>query len=546
MTSNLEISLFGPCVVRVSGPDPVEIRGAKHRGLLALLATAPMGRRSRTFLQTTLWGVTDYDSGHQNLRRALADLRKRMGPAFADLIQTTNSDVELVMEHVRFIGDPDGGAFLEDLNIADKGFADWAAAVRAAPDAALGLYRIAPMLARGRPRPRVTVLPLAVLGSDPQHRVLADWVAEEAGRSLSRSNLLSVISHLSSRAMAARMVDIAAVRQTLEVDYVLSGTLRAAGGNFAIDFDFVDAASGEILWNRHLTSPQAHFLEDLQRRLANVVQTVGRSIADAAIAYVRDRPIPQVDDHRLLIAGVSLMHRAPLRDFLASHDYLIEATARLGKTAEAHAWLGKWYALNVFKGFTNDRAKDTQRALDCTARALDTDPHSSFSLTIDGFAHSNLLKDTSTAEQRFGAALDLNPNESLSWLMRGSVLAFQDQGDAAIRAAETACSLSPIDPFGYYYDSLAASAYLSAGDHQRALERAESSLRVNNRHLSTLRARIAALHYLDRADEARDAAADLKRRFPDFTIEGYRREHPSALNTSGKRVIAALQAAGIQ
>ena len=531
--------------MRVTGGEPCEIRGAKHRALIALLATAPLGRRTRSYLQTTLWGLADYDSGHQNLRRALSDLRKLFGTHFDRFFHITNGDVEIDLVHVTYIGDPNAGPFLDDLNVSAREFCSWVAGVHQNPRQVLALYQLAPQRTKGHARPRITALPLAVLGNDPNLRILADWVAEETCRSLSRSNLLSVISHLSSCAMAQKMINITEVRNTLEVDYLVTGTLRRQGSEMIADFEFVDAANGTILWNRHLSCPADQFTDELQGRLVNVIQSIGQSIANSAIECVRDRPMPQVADHDLVIAGVSLMHRSPMRDFISSRDYLIEASTRMPKSPDVHAWLGKWYVLSVFKGFTTDRAGDTQKALDCTARALDIDPRSSFSLTIDGFAQNNLLKNMDVAEKRYSAALDVNPNESLSWLLRGALMAFQDDGAAAIRATQTARKLSPIDPFSYYYDSLASTAYIAAEDFTNALICAEKSLCVNDRHLSTLRTRTTTLHFLGRHEDARASAQDLIRRHPGFSIDEYKLNHPSAGNRAGQRVIEALTASGI-
>jgi len=276
--------------VRITGENPVDIRGAKHRAMFAMLATAPLGRRTRTYLQNTLWGYAGYDSGHQNLRRALADLRKLIGPAFDAVIHTTNSDIELDLSTVTYVGDPAAGLFLEDINVSEREFLAWVQSIRATPDQVAALYRISPKGRVGRPRPRITALPLSVLGDDPDLRVLGDWVAEEACRSLSRSNLLSVISHLSGRALADKVISIAAVRDTLDVDYMITGTLRRHGENLVADFDFIDARTGDMLWNRHITCPAVSFTHELQSRLVNVIQSVGRTIADAAITYVRDRP----------------------------------------------------------------------------------------------------------------------------------------------------------------------------------------------------------------------------------------------------------------
>jgi hypothetical protein len=88
-------------------------------------------------------------------------------------------------------------------------------------------------------------------------------------------------------------------------------------------------------------------------------------------------------------------------------------------------------------------------------------------------------------------------------------------------------------------------AYLAAGDWQKALELADRSMTKNDRHLSTLRARICALHFLGREVEARAVATDLLRRQPDFTVSSYRRSHPAANFKIGQNLTAAFAAAGI-
>ncbi len=543
MASKLEVCLFGTCAFRLTAHDGavLDFRGAKHRAFFALLATAPMGRRSRAFLQTTLWGERDYDSGHQNLRRALSDLRKQMGSAFESILHVTSTDVQLALDQVQFR--QGHGSFLEDLNIREPGFVQWRDDMRARP---LELQAFGKSGGgKIRLQPRISALALNAPGGEPELRVLGDWVAEEMCRALSRSTLLTVISHLSSRAMSNQLIDIKSVRKALDVDYLLTGTIRKVSGKVSCDFDFVDTSNGAILWNRNLLCSEEALLGDLPDCMIGVLQAVGKSIAKVTLANVHGRTLPEVADHELLIAGVSAMHRPALRDFLNARLYLLEAAARAPAVADIHAWLGKWFVLNVFKGYSTDRTADAQRALDCTARALDLDPESSFALTIDGFIHGNLLRDMGEASRRYSTALDQNPNESFGWLLRGALLAFQDQGLAAVEATQTARRLSPIDPFGYYFDSLASTAHLAAGNYRSALEFADSSLLINDRHISTLRAKITAQHFLGDGDGARQTANILMRRFPEFKLEDYRRTHPSAGHKLGQQVIEALGTAGI-
>jgi len=545
MATFLEIALFGTCAVRLKARDNIEIRGAKHRALIAILATAPMGRRTRTFLQNTLWGYSGYDCGHQNLRRALADLRKLLGREFDTLFRTTNTDVELDLARLRFISDPSAGAFLEDLNVVEKDFRKWVAAIRENPAQVKTLCQSMPAATLRHSRPSVTMLPLGHLGDDPSLKALGDWIGEQACRVLSRSRFLSVISHLSGRAMAEKTTIVTEVQKTLGVDFLTTGFLRRSASGIICDIDFLDAKSGQILWSRNFQIANLSYLDDAAMQIEHIARTVSKSISDTAIASSRMQPLNDVSDQNLLISGVGLMHRATIRDFLKSRDFLSEATSRLPNLAETHAWLAKWYVLNVMKGYTMDQKRDTQLAIDCTAKALDLDPESSLSLTIDGFAHNNLVHDFSTADQRFESALDVNPNESLAWLLRGSLKAFLNDGEAAVSSNQQARKLSPIDPFNYYYDSLASTAYIAADDFENALVYANRSLTTNDQHLSTHRAKITALHFMDRREEARTAAEELLRIWPSYSLQHYERSHPVSQEKLGRRALKAMAASGI-
>jgi TolB-like protein len=540
----IEINLFGACSVRSVEPGAFSIVGAKHKALFALLVTAPFGRRTRAFLQETLWGTACYDTGRQSLRRALSDIKHLMGESYSTLFSGNNADLALDLSRVQFLGSINVGLFLEGLDIKEQGFTQWVTGIRQNPGQLAGLFShshasLSPVL------PVICVLPFRTVGGDELNAVLGDWLAEEICRSLSRSCLLAVISHLSCRELALGSVDIAAVRSTLRADFCLTGTLRPSGGELILDADFVDTHSGRILWTRQFAHRAERFVENSTEGIFAIVSAIGMSIIEEALTHISGLVPAEIEDHRLLIAGVSLMHRPTLHAFARARELLEEAARRAPYTPDIHAWLGKWYVLSVFNGWSADVVKETEYALDCTARALDISPDNAFCLTIDGFAHTNLLRRLDTADQRYTAALERNPNSALSWLLKGVLHAFRDEGMIAVDATSRARRLSPLDPFGYFYDSLNATANLAAGDYARALELADRSLIINDRHISTLRTKIVALHNLGRRAEAIQAGQELLRRQPDFTVTAYNHTHPAADFTFGKNAAEAFRAAGI-
>jgi len=541
----IEISLFGACSIRGLGADAFEITGSKHRALLALLATAPFGRRTRSFLQETLWGVACYDTGRQSLRRALADIKQVMGDSYGKVLSSTNSDVTLDLAVVSFLGAPGIGDFLEGLDIRETGFAQWLAGIRQNAAQLEGLFGHRRHSILPAPLPVVTVLPFRAISSDPHDAILGDWLAEEICRSLSRSKLLAVISHLSSRQFIKTGFDLAGVESVLQAHFCLAGSLRRVDGKLVLDLDFVDVTSSRILFTRQIAYAAEDFLGLSAAGIGVVVKAVGAAIADEAISHSVGHVPAEIADHRLLVAGVGLMHRTTLRDFARARELIEEALRRAPRTPEIHAWLSKWYIHGIFNGWSSDTPREKQLALDHSARALDLSPDNAFCLTIDGFAHSNLFRRLDIAEQRYDLALSSNPNEALCWLLKSALHTFRNEGDQAVRAAETARALSPIDPFGYYYDAHTAGAYLATGDYDRALELAERSLRKNDRHLSTLRILLFAAYYADKSEKFRAAAEDLMRRQPDFTVSEYMKTHPSADSEMGRKMERVLIAAQI-
>ena len=546
MTKHLEVSLFGACIVRSAGQQPMfEITGAKHRALFALLATAPFGRRTRSFLQDTLWGTSCFDSGRQSLRRALSDIKAVMGADFERLLRVNNSEISLDLTAVHFIGRPGGGEFLEGLDIRDAEFNDWLRGIRQSPEQLFALFSAASQPPPKSILPTIAVLPFRLVHGATEHAILGDWLAEEVCRSLSRSGLLAVISHLSARELSASTIELAQVRAALGVDYFVAGSLRVGDQGATLDADCIDAASGRILWTRQFSGKLGDFMGIESAPVTEVVRAIGQTIASEAVQHVHGRALASLEDHHLLVAGVGLMHQLKFNSFARSRELIEEAIRRAPRAAEAHAWLGEWYVMSVFNGWTTDRAADTQLAQDSTARALDIEPENSFCLTIDGVVNNNLLMRMDTAEQRFDAALARNPNEAMAWLLSGVLYAYRDDGVEAVRRVETAMRRSPLDPFGYFFTSLAATAHLVAGNYARALDLTKASLAQNDRHLSTLRVKICALHHLGLADKARDAATELMQRQPDFTVAGYLDSHPAAAFRPARIVSSALLAAGV-
>jgi TolB-like protein len=491
-----------------------------------------------------LWGTSTFDSGQQSLRRAIADIKSVLGPDFEHFLTTTHTELTLNLQNVHFLGRPGGGTFLEGLNVPEAGFQEWQQGIRQNPSQLFGLFS-----ATHQPPPRsllpmVAVIPFRMITGHAAQDTLGDWVAEEICRSLSRSNLMSVISHLSARRLDAQAVDIEAVRTVLGANYCMTGSFRIMGETAILDADFIDVANGRILVTRTFQAKLADFMAADSTAIRELTNIVGRAIATDTMHHVRGRDLNDLEDHRLLLAGIGMMHELRLSSFAQSRQLIEAAATRAPHAAEPLAWLGDWYVMSIWNGWSSAPQKDTQLAREYTQRALDLEPDNALCLAIDGVVHSALENDQSTAEAQFNLSLEHNPNNAMSWLFSGVMHAFRDEGDIAVERVTKAQSLSPIDPLGYLYHSFASYAHVATGDYGRAIELADRSLALNSRHISTLRTKICAHYHLDEHDKMHAAAQQLRDQLPDFNLDDYRRTHPASNFDVGDRMARALRASG--
>jgi len=132
--------------------------------------------------------------------------------------------------------------------------------------------------------------------------------------------------------------------------------------------------------------------------IAEIVRAVGGAITDEAIAHVSDRQFGRGGDHRLLLAGVDL---CTARRYAPSPNprLIDEALRRAPHAAERMPGSASGTCSASSTGWSTDPAKDTQRAVDCTARALDINPESAFRADHRGFAHNNLLRRMDLAQE---------------------------------------------------------------------------------------------------------------------------------------------------
>jgi len=402
--------------------------------------------------------------------------------------------------------------------------------------------RAAPAPAAGTLLPRLAVLDFDVPSGAA---ALGSLVADELAGLFSVNGSVEVVSRLSTRARLRPDRAPLALLRHVNAAYGVSGSCRQTGGAITLHVELLSVATDTVVWSDEYRGRQRDLLAAPGDALQAMVSAAIAALSAHETRRARMLPIASLESYALLVGGVTLMHRLSLADFERGRELLEAVSERVPRHPDAHAWLAKWHILRAHQGWSADPAASASRADDSAKRALDHDPECSLALTIAGMVQTYFHRRLDRGEALYRQALAANPNDALAWLLKGTLHGFRGEGAEALHDTRRALALSPIDPMHYYYDALAASAAVSAGEYVQAVTLAERSLRANSQHASTLRVLAIAHSMRGDLDAARPVVERMLAIEPTFTVRRFLERAPGADYAIGKTFAEALRRAGV-
>lgn len=408
-----------------------------------------------------------------------------------------------------------------------------------------GTFRRMLMSAATQPlTPTLAVIPLAGPEGSPAG-ALGQVLAEELIRAFGRSPNLSVISRLSTQSFARGAFELADIGQHLNASHVVSGSVLEVGDKLRVALELTEVRSGHVIWDEVFHDRSSHVLIGEQQLIARIAEAVGRTIMNRELQRARSLPVRTLESYTLMLGAVNAMYRLSRSDFMNAEAMLQAVIERNPRHSVPLAWLGNWHVLKVQQGWTEDAQTERRFAEGHTARALDLNPDCEHALTIDGLVQTNLSKNFEEAEDRYGKALEVNPNSPLANLLKGTMHAFRDEGQIAVDLTQRAIARSPFDPQAYYYYCLASVSFIAADDPKNALVYAKRSLAANSTHTSTLRTLATAQWLVGDEEAARETVRKLTALEPSLTVSKWRETNPAAKYRIGQLTARVLRDAGL-
>jgi serine/threonine-protein kinase len=285
----------------------------------------------------------------------------------------------------------------------------------------------------------IAVIPLVNVGGDSAQDYLADGVSDELATAVGK--LPGV--HLAARSAAYRFrgqrdVDVRKLGKTLQVNYVVQGTLRRLGDSLRISAQLTDAASGKELWagtfdrtTKDVFRTQNEIRDSLSTALrirsrtnaAPRAETQGTASTEAYDLYLRAEFDMQ---HRRVSQAVDMFEQAIARD-----------------TGFARAYAGLSQALDLMPYFEGTPFSAVeQRIMTAANHALARDstlaePHMALGLAY------TLAWRWNESKTEFERAIAVDPNDLQSHFQFGRMLYYVGDDERALAEWQRARAIDP-------------------------------------------------------------------------------------------------------
>ncbi|MDB6083631.1 MAG: hilA 4 [Gammaproteobacteria bacterium] len=291
----------------------------------------------------------------------------------------------------------------------------------------------------------IVVLPFIDMTAEKEDQSFCDGLTEELSNWLAQIPALRVVARTSAFAFREQGADVRKIGKALDTTRILEGSLRRSGDHMRITVQLIDARSGYHLWSATYDRAMADTIqmqEDISRSVAETLSI--RLTTDTAQRFASRRSeSPQAYDLYLRARHYQQERTAQ------SNDRALQLY-RLALSADpkfALAYVGLAYALLNQNWLNNRSINDIAAEADpLLGEALRLDARLSDAYAVRGALRAEQLRNDA-AQQDFGRAVKLNPNDSVAYTELGRLFLINEgrPRDALFNYTQAAT----LDPLNY-------------------------------------------------------------------------------------------------
>ena len=312
----------------------------------------------------------------------------------------------------------------------------------------------------------IAVLPFADELSQDSRLELGESMAEEITGRLRSLKKFPVKSNSAVTRFKGTNKSLKSIGEELDVDYLITGKVRAAKGEIEVYAELTEAKSENQIWDEHYPDRLSNIM-GIQGRIAErIASSLLKALTPEDQEILRKQPTGNADAYRLYVLGRQSWNKRNDAGYRRAEECFQKAVAIDPKYAKAYAGLADVFSMLG----KNKEARDAVRT------ALDLDPRLAEAHASLGFINLDLEFNVKSAEGEFKRALELDPEYPVAHYWYGRLMNMRGRFDEAIVHLKRSIELDPTVPMTY--ENLACS-YAYSGRYDEAIAELKKTIEMD-------------------------------------------------------------------
>jgi adenylate cyclase len=397
------------------------------------------------------------------------------------------------------------------------------------------------------PRLSIVVLPFENLSGDKEQDYFADAITDDLTTDLSHLPDSFVIARNTAFTYKGKPVDVKQIGRELGVRYLLEGSVRGLENKISVNAQLISTETGAHVWADRFDGERSKLGELQVEFVSRLANSLGVELVKAeSLRAMRERPNnPDATDLAMRAEALwSSSDESKLGDVMNLFE---RALALDPHNLLAMTGLAGVLQERVVQFASKDPPADIARADELINAALALQPDNSWAHGIKAwlffakrqFGPATAEAETATADDR---------NYADAYAAAGFFQLFLGHSEKGFASVEKALRLSPRDPGVPFWQFFMCHLHSHLAQWEAAIEWCSKSTAGDPTNFFPLVDLTAANAWLGHDREAKEAAAQLQKVYPGFTVQTWAGHHFSddpTFDAQFQRILEGLRKAGL-
>lgn len=347
--------------------------------------------------------------------------------------------------------------------------------------------------------PSIVVMPIENLDASEEHDVFVDGITEDIITDLSRMSRLMVFASNTTFKYRGREITPQALRNELNVDFVLKGSARRNGNEIRINVQLINAETGFNIWAQRYDREINEVFAVQDEITASLINALAIKLSSEEKQRLAQRATNNLGAYEYFLEGQRLSRDQTRQANAQARQAYLQAIEIDPAYGRAYGALAYTMALDYRHGWTDTPVENLERALGLAEQGVELD--SSIPQTYWSLGYVYLRRNEyEKAQKAANDSIRIAPNYADGYGLLALITNGLGQAEQALKYATRGMQLNPYYTWDYLFN--VGYAHYLLGNYTRAINAFEMA-QERNENAIPIKLLLAACYVnTDRMDDA--------------------------------------------